>query len=105
MDVVNDMLKKYILKTDSARIWEQKSWHGNKLCIVKNSCTDLKIMFIQDAGEEDTFEIPSVTFGGKEVIIWFDANFNQVFLNHSAVADGEITIIVGTGKSIYFLSV
>lgn len=105
MDSVGDKLKKFVLKTDSARTWEQKSWTGNKLCIIKNSATDLKITFIKDASDDDIFEIPSITFGEKEVIIWFDDNFNRVFLNHSAVADGEIKIIVGTGKSIYFLSV
>ena len=105
MDLVNDQLKKYTLSTDKARNWESKSWCGNKLCIVKNECSDLKVMFVQDAGREDIFEIPAIAFGEKEVIIWFDGNFKKVFLEHSAVEDGEISLYVGSGKSIYFLSV
>ena len=101
MEKVPDQLKYYLLTTDIARNYEQRSWRGNKITILQNAATDLHISFMEDASEEDVFPVPPITFGDPFILIKFDEPFDKVFLRHSAVPDGEIMFIIGTGNSRY----
>jgi len=104
-------IRKYVLKTDTARDWERHNWKGDEFTVVKNDCEDLQVRFVESASDEDIFDIPRVLFGSSQVKIELGKGpdgrrykFNAVYLKHSAVSSGEIVIIIGGAASIYTLS-
>jgi hypothetical protein len=99
-------LKKYTLTTDTAKVWEEFAWRGDRLAFVQNDTTDLQVMFDEKGSEQDIFDIPKISFGSRQVTIEYHPvdgkplYFSKVFLKHSAVAGGKITAIVGGEASI-----
>ena len=106
------VIRSLTLKTSSARKWEEFNWFGDRLIFVQNDTHDLQIMIDHKSSDEDIIDIPNISFGGQQISINFGTDiftgekhfFSTVWLNHSAVADGTIKIILGGASSIYSMA-
>jgi len=99
-------LKKYALATDTARVWQEFAWRGDRLVFVQNDTTDLQVMFDEKGSEQDIIDIPKISFGSRQITVEYHPvdgkplYFSKVFLKHSAVTGGKITAIVGGEASV-----